>query len=56
MSSSTQSKRREAKGQTLFLWLKILAMLGFFGAIFALGANPFTGELPTAEPEVEQPQ
>lgn len=47
MGTWKQQQRREANGQTLFLVLKILAFVGFIAIIFALGANPFTGEIPT---------
>lgn len=46
MSSWKQTKEREARGATLFLWIKVIAVVLFIGAVFLLGANPFTGELP----------
>lgn len=46
MSSWHQRKKREAKGATLFLLLKIIGVVAFFAVIFLLGANPFTGDLP----------
>ncbi|MEM6622113.1 MAG: hypothetical protein AAF674_07785 [Pseudomonadota bacterium] len=45
MSSWQQNKNREARGATLFMWIKIIAFVGFLAAVFALGGNPFTGEL-----------
>jgi len=44
MSSWKQTKKREANGASLGLWLKIIAVLLFFGALFALGVNPFSDE------------
>lgn len=46
MSSWKQRKEREARGATLFMWLRIIGVALFFGAIFLFGGNPFTGELP----------
>ncbi|MEM6974599.1 MAG: hypothetical protein AAF577_17595 [Pseudomonadota bacterium] len=43
--SSVIRRKREARGATLFLWIKLLAMTGFFATVFLLGANPFTGDL-----------
>ncbi|MEM0990667.1 MAG: hypothetical protein AAGK00_17500 [Pseudomonadota bacterium] len=45
MSSWQQNKNREARGATLFMWIKIIAFVAFMAAVFALGGNPFTGEL-----------
>ncbi|MEL6577508.1 MAG: hypothetical protein AAFQ81_16630 [Pseudomonadota bacterium] len=38
-------KNREARGQSLFLWVKLIAVVAFFAAALLLGANPFTGDL-----------
>ena len=46
MSSSVQNRKREARGATLFMWLKIIGVIAFIATVFLLGANPFTGELP----------
>ena len=43
--SSRIRANREARGQTLGLVIKLIAFVAFLGVIFALGGNPFTGEL-----------
>lgn len=43
--STRISKNREARGQSLFLWLKLIAVIAFFATALLLGANPFTGDL-----------
>ncbi|MEL6913958.1 MAG: hypothetical protein AAFP13_05620 [Pseudomonadota bacterium] len=45
-TSTVIQRKREARGATLFLLLKVVGVIAFIGVAFALGGNPFTGEIP----------